>query len=67
VEAKAISWAYAPVEAFDFFEVLHIALDEDFPEGTFRLELPGVVFRTRQPVRTCIGTSENVPSTHSGE
>ena len=32
-------------EEFDVFEVLDIAFDEAFPEGTFRLELPGVQFR----------------------
>lgn len=32
-------------EEFDVFEVVDIAFDEEFPEGTFRLELPGVEFR----------------------
>ena len=31
-------------EEFDVFEVLDIAFDEAFAEGTFRLELPGVEF-----------------------
>lgn len=32
-------------EEFDVYEVLDIAFDEAFPEGTFRLELPGVEFQ----------------------
>ena len=34
-------------EEFDVFEVLDIVFDEAFPEGTFRLELPGEEFRRR--------------------
>jgi hypothetical protein len=30
--------------AFDVMEVLEIAFDESFPEGTFALDLPGVRF-----------------------
>ena len=32
-------------EEYDVFEVSYIAFDEENPEGTFRLELPGVGFR----------------------
>ncbi len=32
-------------EEFDVFEMVEIAFDEAFAEGTFRLELPGVQFR----------------------
>jgi len=37
----------ARLEDREFYvaEVTEIAFDEDFPEGTFRLELPGVEFR----------------------
>jgi hypothetical protein len=31
-------------EKFEVFEVLDIAFDEVFAEGTFRLEMPGVEF-----------------------
>jgi hypothetical protein len=30
---------------FEVAEVTEIAYDEEFPEGTFRLEMPGVEFR----------------------
>ncbi|HEX6710059.1 MAG TPA: hypothetical protein VF068_06970 [Rubrobacter sp.] len=79
VEAKAVSWNYAPSgpfwegaddyllsvdarlgvllrlasrlrgEEFDVFEIVELAFDESFPEGTFSLELPGVEFQRIDP------------------
>jgi hypothetical protein len=79
VEAKAVSWNYAPTgpfwdgaddylmsvdaglgvivrlasrlrgEEFDVFEMVELAFDETFPEGTFALELPGVEFERIDP------------------
>lgn len=48
-EVGVILRAAARLEGREFYvaEVTEIAFDEDFPEGTFRLELPGVEFRTR--------------------
>jgi hypothetical protein len=51
VDAKigTILRAAARLEGREFYvaEVAEVAYDEQFPEDTFRLELPGVEFRTR--------------------
>lgn len=49
-EVGVILRAAARLEGREFYaaEVTEIAFDEDFPEGTFRLELPGVEFDTRR-------------------
>jgi hypothetical protein len=46
-EVGVILRAAARLEGREFYvaEVTEITFDEDFPEGTFRLELPGVEFR----------------------
>jgi hypothetical protein len=46
-EVGVILRAAARLEEREFYvaEVTEIAFDEEFPEGTFRLELPGVEFR----------------------
>lgn len=48
-EVGTILRAAARLEGREFYvaEVTEIAYDEDLPIGTFRLELPGVEFRTR--------------------
>jgi hypothetical protein len=48
-EVGVILRAAARLEEREFYvaEVTEIAFDEEFPEDTFRLELPGVEFRTR--------------------
>ncbi len=48
-EVGTILRVAARLEGREFYvaEVIEIAYDEQFPDGTFRLELPGVEFRTR--------------------
>ena len=48
-EVGTILRVAARLEGRGFYvaEVTEIAYDEQFPDGTFRLELPGVEFRTR--------------------
>ncbi len=48
-EVGTILRVAARLEGREFYvaEVTEIAYDEQFPDGTFRLELPGVEFRTR--------------------
>jgi hypothetical protein len=48
-EVGTILRVAARLEGREFYiaEVTEIAYDEHFPDGTFRLELPGVEFRTR--------------------
>jgi hypothetical protein len=48
-EVGTILRAAARLEGREFYvaEVTEVAYDEQFPENTFRLELPGVEFRTR--------------------
>ena len=48
-EVGTILRAAARLEGREFYiaEVSEVAYDEDFPEESFRLELPGVEFRTR--------------------
>jgi hypothetical protein len=47
VEVGTIPRVAARLEGWEFYgaEVTETAFDEEFPEGTFRLELPGVEFR----------------------
>jgi hypothetical protein len=60
-------------EEFDIFEVLDIAFDEAFAEGTFKLELQGVEFEqegghwTRTSQNSVQANFGNTPSTHSSE
>ena len=48
-EVGTILRVAARLEGREFYvaEVTEVAYDEQFPDGTFRLELPGVEFRTR--------------------
>ena len=47
MEVGVILRVAARLEGREFYvaDVTEIAFDEEFPEGTFRLELPGVEFR----------------------